>query len=73
VPKAVKDNLKAALCLICTICLPEGGWELSNLKKDYHLLGDERQVEGAFLFRNVLFILSLIQEFLLLCEGKIFV
>ena len=48
-------------------------WELSDLTEDYHLLGDERQVEGAFLFRNVLFILSLIREFLLLCEGKIFV
>jgi hypothetical protein len=49
------------------------GWQMSDLKEDYHLLGDERQVEGAFLFSNVLFILSLIQEFLLLCEGKIFV
>jgi hypothetical protein len=24
VPKAVKEKLKAALCLICTICLSEG-------------------------------------------------
>jgi len=48
----------------------ECGWELSDLKEDYHLLGDERQVEGAFLFGIVLFILSLIQEFLLLCVGK---
>jgi hypothetical protein len=49
------------------------GWELSNVKEDCHPLGDERQVECAFLFRNVLFILWLVQEFLLLCEGKIFV
>jgi len=49
------------------------GLELSNLKEDCHLLGDERLVEGAFLFRIVLFMLSLIQEFLLMCGGKIFV
>ena len=48
--KDVKQNLKPALCLIYTICLPEEGWswELSNYKEDCHLLGVERQGRGCF-------------------------